>query len=188
MLAACAHLGEPHVVVFGSQSILGSFDEDTLPDEAVQSREVDLAPGSAFTTGGELEDKLEILNVFVGEQSPFHSRFGFYVEGIHKDVVVLPNGWEHRLVRFTVPGDRAGGGYGRTGLYLDPVDLCASKVLAGREKDHAFVAALVRAGLVDAADIVSRINGEGVEWPPTYTDDRDVALARALGWLASLGR
>ncbi|MGV9746382.1 hypothetical protein ACWDTG_15885 [Rhodococcus zopfii] len=182
---ACAYLDEPYVVVFGSQSILGSYDDSALPMEATMSREVDITPGSAFVTGIDLEDKLSILDVFVGEDSPFHDLHGVYVEGIHKDTVVLPNEWENRLVHFTAD-DGSGAKYGRTGLCLDPVDLCVAKSIAGRTKDHEFVSALIRDELVGAGDILDRIATAGIQWPAVYTDDRVLALTRATRWLESV--
>jgi len=62
-----------------------------------------------------------------------------------------------------------------TGWCLDKEDLCVAKLCAFREKDRNFVAALVSAGLVDAAVIASRL--------PTVPDRYSVE--RALGWLAS---
>ena len=62
-----------------------------------------------------------------------------------------------------------------TGWCLDKEDLCVAKLCAFREKDRNFVAALVSAGLVDAAVIASRL--------PSVPDRYSVE--RALGWLAS---
>ena len=182
--AACANLDEPRVIVLGSQSILGSFDTTALPPAAFLSREVDILPLSGITDPPAVEDKLLLLDARLGEGSPFHMSFGFYVEGIHKDVVVLPRHWEHRLVHFIVDDDTSTL-YGRTGLCLDPVDLCVSKTIAGREKDYEFVAALVAEQLVRAADIRARIDS-GIEWPPTYTENKDLSLDRARNWLSSL--
>lgn len=91
--AACANLDEPRVIVLGSQSILGSFDTDELPPATFLSREVDILPLSGITDPPSVEDKLLLLDARLGEDSPFHTAFGFYVEGIHKDVVVLPTNW-----------------------------------------------------------------------------------------------
>jgi hypothetical protein len=41
---ACQIIGQPAVVVLGSQSILGSIVEDDLPLEATMSVEVDILP------------------------------------------------------------------------------------------------------------------------------------------------
>jgi len=41
--AACSITGDPHILVIGSQSILGSFSEDELPSDAPRSIEADVA-------------------------------------------------------------------------------------------------------------------------------------------------
>jgi hypothetical protein len=43
------------------------------------------------------------------------------------------------------------------GYTLDPHDCVVSKLVAGREKDHAFAHALIREGLIDPAVIADRI-------------------------------
>jgi hypothetical protein len=45
---------------------------------------------------------------------------------------------------------------GVTALCMEPHDLCVAKLLAGREKDVAFVLALLSAGLVDRSTIPAR--------------------------------
>lgn len=183
--AACANLDESPVIVLGSQSILGSYDTAELPDVAFYSREVDILPLSGITNPPAVEEKLLMLDARLGENSPFHEHHGFYVEGIHKDVVVLPNQWDNRLVHFTV-ADGTSELYGRTGLCLDPIDLCVSKCVAGRPKDHEFVAALVRENIVTVPAILERIDKYGIEWPPTYDSDKDLAVERARSWLTNL--
>jgi hypothetical protein len=41
---ACQIIGRPEVIVVGSQSILGTFHEDQLPNAATMSVEVDILP------------------------------------------------------------------------------------------------------------------------------------------------
>jgi hypothetical protein len=64
---------------------------------------------------------------------------------------VLPQGWRDRLVPFTSPET----GQSRA-VCLEPHDLVVSKLVAGREKDFEFAAALLSAGLVDADVLLSR--------------------------------
>jgi hypothetical protein len=64
-----------------------------------------------------------------------------------------------------------------TGLCLDKEDLCAAKLVAFREKDRNFVAALIEAGLVDPDVIVARLSSVS----PEHTDSAE----QALGWLAA---
>lgn len=147
--------------------------------------EVDMTPASAFTTGADVTEKVSTLNVWVGEDSPFHLRHGVYVEGIHRDTVVLPRGWENRLVAFTASGTGDDQNYGRTGLCLHPIDLCVSKLIAGREKDHEFVGALIRDNIIDPAEVLDRIDKAGIDWSSGYPDNRDLAVSRARSWLQS---
>ena len=81
-----------------------------------------------------------------------------------------------RLVRVQNANTAAPAGQPRfTGWCLDKEDCCTAKLCAFREKDRNFVAALVGAGLVDAAVIANRL--------PTVPERYSVE--RALGWLAS---
>ncbi|MFE4502444.1 hypothetical protein ACFRFQ_21545 [Rhodococcus sp. NPDC056743] len=147
--------------------------------------EVDITPASALTTGADVTEKVIALNVWVGEDSPFHALHGIYVEGIHRETVVLPRGWENRLVTFAATGTGDDQNYGRTGLCLHPIDLCVSKLIAGREKDHEFVGALIRDNIIDPAEVLDRIDNAGIDWSSGYRDNRDLAVSRARSWLQS---
>lgn len=183
---ACAYLQEPKIVVLGSQSILGCYDESELPEEASRSREVDFVPWTSLVrdlTEDELESKLSTLNVWVGEGSGFHDIHGIYVEAIALEQAILPSEWENRLVEFTVQAP--GTGYDHAGLCLDPIDLCVSKGLAGRAHDNEFIDALLAARLVTSSDIVQRIDEHGIVWPDAYKSGADVAMERLLSRLNS---
>lgn len=153
------------VIVIGSQSILGSFAEVDLPPEATFSDEVDIAPMG----DDDAESLATELDAAIGEMSPFHETHGFYVQGVGSKTAVLPPGWEDRLVRVTNDNTN-----GRTGLCLEPHDLCVAKLIAGRTKDHLFVGALIEHNLVDKTTIIARLE--------TIVDD-DLRRDRALGWV-----
>ena len=118
---------DPRILVFGSQAVLASFDEDELPPFATASVEVDLAylydPATA---------KADQVDAAIGELSVFHERFGIYAQGVSSSTAVLPEGWQERLVSWS---------NGATGaaqaLFLDPHDCVLSKLVANREKDRA---------------------------------------------------
>ncbi|MGW4713928.1 hypothetical protein [Nocardia sp. NPDC004260] len=187
---ACVTLRESHVVIFGSQSILGSYDDDQLPDAVTMSREVDMYPysGLAGADRAAVESKLSILDVFVGEDSEFHGLHGIYVEGVHRETLILPACWDLRLVPVHVtaytPGD---GFFTRHGLCLHPLDLCVAKGLAGRPKDHAFIAALLSSALLTSAEVVAHLDEYDIEWPSTYphADQNALAESRFRNWLAT---
>lgn len=156
------------VIVIGSQAVLGSWDEGRLPSAATRSIEVDVCP----MHDDDAESLATRLDALIGELSPFHETHGFYVQGVGRRTAILPDGWVERLV----PVQNANTN-GRTGLCLEPHDLCAAKLLAGRAKDHEFVSALLDAGLVDADVLAERLGR-------TVTEPERSERARA--WLAAV--
>lgn len=143
--AASRIVGEQDIVVIGSQSILGSFTENELPDPAVASIEADVA---FFNDPDNV--KSDQVDGAIGEDSQFHATFGYYGQGVSATTAVLPTGWRDRIVVLDTPDTEPG-----RGLCLEPHDLVASKLAAGREKDFEFATALLRAKLIDPG-ILSR--------------------------------
>ncbi|WP_309076096.1 DUF6036 family nucleotidyltransferase [Paenarthrobacter sp.] len=166
--AATEIIHADRVIVIGSQSILGSYTEEQLPWAATMSDEVDIAPMSD-DDAGTLADSIDAA---IGEWSPFHEQFGFYVQGVGRSTAVLPRDWEYRLVSVRNENTK-----NSTGLCLDPYDLCAAKLIAARPKDHAFVLALVDAGLIGAARLVQRVQ---------QVDEAEPRREKALAWAKSL--
>jgi hypothetical protein len=151
-------------VVIGSQSILASYPAVTLPSELTFSIEADLLP-----LGG--DDDADKIDGAIGEGSHFHETFGVYGQGVSFRTAVLPEGWKDRLVPLVDATT------GAVGWCLDPHDLCASKLIAGREKDLDFVEAAVVHRLIDARLVDERLAG---------IDDIRIGAARAQR-LESLG-
>ncbi|BBY98346.1 hypothetical protein MFAL_18130 [Mycolicibacterium fallax] len=167
-------------MVFGSQSILGSYSETQLPAVVTRSREMDVSPWRELVnnaTREEIADAINTVNYHLGEESKFDYQHGFYIEAISRDMVLLPEGWDNRLVHFTA--ELSDQSYGVKGFCLEPHDLCVSKALAGREHDHVFVAELIKAELVDPQVILSRLQGT-ILWTPDYTHNKDLAVKRAV--------
>jgi hypothetical protein len=142
--AAGAICGDRELYIVGSQAILGAYP-DAHPD-LLRSIEVDVAPKNR----PELES---LIAGSIGELSPFHKTFGFYVDGIEISGIVLPDGWEQR----TIAVDNANTS-GVRGLCLEPGDLAVSKLAAGRSKDIDFVATLLRERIVRAPALHARID------------------------------
>jgi hypothetical protein len=141
--AAAAITGADRFVVIGSQAILGQVPDP--PAELVVSIEADL-----FSLRG--AEDADLIDGTIGELSPFHRTFGYYAHGVGEETAVLPRGWRERLVPLRSPNTG-----GATGLCLEVHDLAVSKLVAGREKDLSFVAALVRHQLADTAVIRARL-------------------------------
>lgn len=158
--AAASVLGEDEVVVLGSQAILAYFTE--LPEEAVQSRAVDIA-----ALDDPDEAKSHVLAGAIGEDSPFDRMFGYHVDGVSLSTPIAPSDWLERCERVSTPAMN-----GVTAICMEPHDLCAAKLLTGRDNDRRFVTALLRARLVDPQRIDSLLG-------QVATDSALVAAARA---------
>jgi hypothetical protein len=146
--AAAAIVEDGDILVIGSQSILGSYDEDDLPDRAVASVEADVA----FFDDPDAS-KADLVDGVIGEMSPFYELHGVYGQGVEVKTATLPPGWRARVIRFE--RDDTGDAHA---FCLDPHDLVISKLIAGREKDLEFTQALLDAGLVEQQILDQRVS------------------------------
>ncbi|MDO5625428.1 MAG: hypothetical protein Q4G71_12165 [Pseudomonadota bacterium] len=142
--AAAAITNAYEIVVVDSQSILGAVPEP--PPVLLQSMEADCYP----LHSPELAD---LIDGAIGELSPFHERFGYYAQGVGPDTSVLPSGWGRRLVKIQNENTDL-----NVGWCLEPHDLAAAKLVAGREKDGPFVATMLAHDLVSMKTLLARID------------------------------
>jgi hypothetical protein len=141
--AAAAITGADRFFLIGSQSIVGAVPNP--PAELLHSMEVDV-----FTDRSPQDS--DLIDGSIGEGSPFHTTFGYHAHGVAEETAVLPSGWRERLVPFT--SEATGGA---VALCLEPNDLAVSKLAAGREKDIAYVSAMLRHGLAQESTVRTRI-------------------------------
>lgn len=141
--AAAAITDQSEIMVVGSQSILGAVPN--APDLLLQSMEADFYPLHR-------PDLSDLIDGAIGEGSPFHDRFGYYAQGVGPETATLPAGWEARVVKVQNENTDL-----KIGYCLDPHDLAASKLAAGREKDWHFVDLLLQHGIVDPSTLQARI-------------------------------
>ncbi len=141
--AAAAITNEHEIVVTGSQAILGAAPQ--APAELLRSIEADLYPLRR-------PDLADLIDGAIGELSPFEERFGDCAQGVGPETATLPSGWESRLIK--IQNENTDLTIGDT---LEPHDLAASKLVAGREKDGPFVETLLSHGLVNRATLQARI-------------------------------
>jgi hypothetical protein len=128
------------LVIIGSQAILGSFPNP--PPELTNSQDADTYPEDD-------PSKADLIDGSIGEKSAFHETFGYYyAHGVGPDTAVLPRNWRSRVARVQNQNTN-----GISGLCISPADLAISKLVAGREKDMEFVAAMLRHRLVSADQI-----------------------------------
>lgn len=154
IIRACAALTDEYeIVIIGAAALLG-VDKPLMP-ELTQTREADVYPFRA-------PEKSDLIDAALGEGSQFDRTFGYYAHGIGPETAVLPSGWEHRLLKLQSPATD-----GKIGYCLDPYDLAASKLIAGRPKDYDFVRALLNNGILEAATLVERLQDLPVTDPRT---------------------
>jgi hypothetical protein len=141
--AAAGNADTDEIVVIGSQAILGTISEP--PPELCESIEADVYPKANPASA-------ILIDGAIGEGSLFHKTFGYYAHGVAEDTAVLPVGAAERMVPVCNENTR-----GVTGWCLEAHDLAVSKLAAGREKDLAFVAALLKHGLVCEQTLQDRL-------------------------------
>lgn len=167
ILRAASTIAEDSTVfVVGSQSILGSYSDEELPDAAIGSIEADI-----YFSPDPDEAKTTRVDITIGEETHFHQAFSIYAQGVSEETSDLPRGWQGRRVEWTSPECN-----GATAICLEPHDLAAAKLAAGREKDHEFVSALIDQGLIDPILLKERV--EQMDLPRLHRN-------RMQGWLAS---
>jgi len=142
--AAGAICDDRELYVVGSQAILGACP--TAHPDLRRSMEVDIAPKNR-------PEHEALIDGSIGELSPFHETFGFYVDGVDMGGIVLPDGWQTRLVVVENPNTN-----GVRGLCLDPADLAVSKLAANRSKDRDFVRVLLRERVLTVDVLHARID------------------------------
>lgn len=168
--AACQIANDPEVLVLGSQSILGTYDEDDLPAAATASMEADIA----FLSDGADRAKADAVDGSIGEMTTFQAAYGVYAEGISVETAVLPDGWRERLLTWDLESS-----YPARPLFLERHDLAVAKLVAGRvDKDYPFVLALLEAGMLDPALLRERA--------AMLPDSEGVRRDRTLAWLDAL--
>jgi hypothetical protein len=130
------------LVIIGSQSILGKYPRP--PASLTVSNEADLYPPTH-------PERSDLIDAVIGRDSAFHATFGYYADGVDEKTATLPEGWEARLVEINNDNTQ-----GVSGFCLDPHDLAASKLAAGRDKDLAFVEVMISAGYIDLPTLRER--------------------------------
>lgn len=147
--AAAIIADDDEIVVIGSQAILGQFPD--APAAMRVSMEADLFPLNH-------PERADVIDGSIGELSPFHESFGYYAQGVGEETARLPEGWKNRLVVIQNENTR-----GVKGLCLEVHDLLVAKVIAGRDKDLAFLREAAKHQMADPEVLLRRLETVQVE-------------------------
>ncbi len=141
--ASGGNADDTHIVIVGSQAILGQYPD--APRELLISVEADVYPKHK-------PENSILIDGAIGEMSMFHLTHGYYAHGVGEDTAVLPEGWRDRVI--AVRNENTNG---YTGECPEANDLAVSKLAAGREKDLEFVRVLLAHNMASAETIQERV-------------------------------
>ena len=137
-------------VVIGSQAVLLDFPD--APAELLLSNEVDLYPAVH-------PERSELIDGAIGQLSMFHDTFGYHADGVSPDTATMPADWMD-FAKLHYIGEL-------TAVCPDLHDIAVSKCVAGRDKDAAWVCALLRHGMISIDKLVLRLSQlDSVRNPP----------------------
>ena len=129
------------IIVIGSSSLFASFPEiDSEDGPLAKTNDADLIVLP-------FEEQVGVmLHDALGADEEFHQRHGYYADILRPiGLEELTPGWEERLVPLPGMEDLV--------FCLHPNDMAVCKLRAGRPKDVALLAILIRKGLLDAAEL-----------------------------------
>jgi hypothetical protein len=156
--AAASIAAADSFVVIGSQSVL--LSHPYAPEELLVSRELDLYPAMH-------PERADLIDGAIGAGSQFHETFGYYADGVSPETAVMPADWM-KYSQLHYIGDI-------TVVCPDLHDIAVSKSVAGRDKDAAWVSALLRHHMIEPARLIERLEAlDAVKYPVA----RHVAWAR----------
>ncbi|MGK9450332.1 DUF6036 family nucleotidyltransferase [Acidithiobacillus caldus] len=141
--ASGAIIGDNALYIIGSQSILpwlrkfAGKPPRAWPQIFTLSTEADIIPIDND------ENKSNIIDGTIGEDSYFHKSYGYYAQGVSMETAKAPDGWQHRC--FPIRNSNT---TNIVGYCMHPLDLFIAKSIANREKDSLFLDAMIEHELV----------------------------------------
>lgn len=158
--------GEEIPIIVGSQAFHASLE--FVPEIAKRSVECDfLLSSSNFSKRREIDERL-------GALSDYQVTNGFFADILGLATIVLPDGWQERLVPLL---DDKGS---PLALCADAYDVCAAKLVAGREKDLIFIESALAGEMIDINELLGRVGGLKEKVENDVIGDRLRRLAKFL--------
>ena len=142
-IRAAAFHAKDDLVVIGSQAILASHPDP--PESLVRSMELDVYPLNH-------PERFDAIDGAMGDGSPFHVTWDFYAQGVSRETLVAPAGWEDRLIRIELPAMQPKEP-NVVAWCISAEDLVLAKLAAGRPHDLEFAEDAIRERLVDVKQL-----------------------------------
>lgn len=135
-------IGDELPIIVGSQSFFAQTDDPPL--SVKESEECDF-----LLFGGKAAER-DTINREYGVFSEFSVKKSFFADALGLASVTLPTGWEDRLKPLYDPDGKI------VAKCLDPYDLAACKIAAGRPKDLEFLQAALTSELLTVEEFLER--------------------------------
>lgn len=142
--AAGAATQQTDFVLIGSAALFAWRLE--LPRTMAMSREADIFLNSADPDL--TEQVADELDGILGQASQFDDLNGYYCDGVGSESAVMPSDWRDRAIVFSTPAMN-----GVRALVPSPEDIALSKLVAGRDKDMAWLLAGLKDLIIDADEM-----------------------------------
>jgi hypothetical protein len=174
--AAASVTGHRVFVLIGSAALIARIKGPT-PASMLMTQEVDIY---AFDVGN-VEELSDMIDGSLGQNSPFHTSFGFYADGVSPETAKMPSDWMTRASRYSSPACP-----GVTAIVPEENDLALAKLVAWREKDIDWLGTGVAHRILSLDEMEARLDrvppAAGASSIPKIEDLRErLRILRASG-------
>lgn len=128
-------------VIIGSLSVFGAVPHP--PNEMACSTDVDLYPKND-------PGRINEIAYFLGEDSAYAQKNGYYADVVSPTLASLPDGWESRLIPIHFPS-------GVTAWFIDAQDAAISKYARSSPRDREWILSGLLNGILDINIIELRL-------------------------------
>jgi hypothetical protein len=125
-------------VIVGASAVIARLQGNVSAPMTMTS-EVDIY---AFEAAN-VEDLSDMIDANIGQDSRFHSTFGYYADGVSPETAKMPMDWLSRAIRYT-PVEAPG----VTAILPDVDDIALAKLVAWREKDIDWLETGIESGIL----------------------------------------
>ncbi|HWG05974.1 MAG TPA: DUF6036 family nucleotidyltransferase, partial [Beijerinckiaceae bacterium] len=145
--AASNVTGHDKFVVVGASAVIARL-HGLVSVAMTATAEVDIYAFDAENA----EHLSDMIDANIGQESRFHSTFGYYADGVSPETAKMPTDWMTRAVRYNPPESPA-----VTAILPDVNDIALAKMVAWREKDIDWLAEGAETGVLSLNDMNARV-------------------------------
>lgn len=146
--SAAAITGHATFVIVGSAAVIARLHEK-ISESMTLTPEVDIYAFGASNA----EELSDLIDGSIGQDSRFHSTFGYYADGVSPETSKMPADWLERASRYEsseCPGVVA--------IVPEENDIALAKMVAWREKDVEWLKEGVAAGVLSVQKMRDRLS------------------------------